>query len=188
MLVYSEEDAEQFGFIYHSVGYSSIRNRYIRPKGNYDVVFVGAEKGRINKIRQAYDIFSSAGLSCFFYVTMVKRESRRDDGIIYADKGLSFLDYLSYVMSAKCLFELVQEGSSGRTFRMMEAIMYNKMLVTNCAEILNTNYYKDGFVQLYTDVSEINPHFIVKNSSVIDYHYVNDFSPEKVLDFIASTW
>ena len=188
VLVYSQEDAEQFGFTYHSVGYSVVNKDRLLPAKSYDVVFIGAEKGRIDKIREAYNIFKSAGLSCYFYVTMVREADRKDDGIIYADSGISFREYLSYVCSAKCLFELVQAGSSGRTFRMMEAVMYNKLLITNCPEIAETKYYSPQYVQLFKDVSEIDASFVVNAPNNVDYHYNGDFSPYKVLEFIESTW
>ncbi|MBP5517667.1 MAG: hypothetical protein J6X91_03290 [Bacteroidales bacterium] len=188
VLVYSQEDAERFGFTYHSVGYSVVDKDRLMPTKCYDVVFVGAEKGRIDKIREAYQKFTSAGLSCFFYVTRVKGDDRKDDGIIYADHGMSFMEYLSYVYSAKCLFELVQYGSTGRTFRMMEAIMYNKLLITNCPEISESGYYDPRYVQLFEDVSEIEARFVTDAPEVVDYHYRGDFSPKKVLEFIELTW
>lgn len=188
VLVYSQEDASKYGFTYHSVGYSAIKKSYLKQVPQYDVVFIGAEKGRIEKIRQAHALFSAAGLSCFFYVIMVQEQDRKNDGIIYADKVMPFNEYLSYEISAKCLFELVQDGSSGRTYRMMEAIIYNKLLITNCQEIVHTNYYKKEYVQLYNDLSEINPSFIGNAPEHIDYCYKGDFSPIHVLDFIAAKW
>lgn len=187
VLVYSQEDARQYGFTYHSVGYS-VYKECLSEKKPYDVIFVGADKGRIEKIRQAYNIFKSSGLSCFFYVTQVKQVDRKDDGMVYADKPLSFCDYMSYVKSSKCLFELIQEGSSGRTFRMMESIMYNKLLITNCTEIEMSGYYNPEYVLLYKDVADINPSFVVHAPSSVDFHYCGDFSPRRVLVFMSHNW
>ena len=188
VLVYSKEDAEKYGFTYHSVGYSPIDKGLLKPCRQYDVVFIGAEKGRLEKIRQVFNLFTKAGLSCFFYVIMVKEEDRRDDGIVYGDKVMPFCEYLSYEVSAKCLFEIVQDGSSGRTFRLMEAIMYNKLLITNCSEVAQLDYYRPDYVQLYNDVSEIDPAFITNCPDTIDYHYKGDFSPVRVLEFIEKNW
>ena len=188
VLVYSLEDAVNYGFTYHPVGYSAINKSLLKPCKSYDVVFIGAEKGRLDKIRQAYNLFVSAGLSCFFYVILVKEEDRMDDGIIYADKVMSFVEYLSYEVAAKCLFEIVQDGSSGRTYRMMESIIYNKLLITNCKEITSTDYYNTEYVHLYDDVVDIDPSFVKKSPCSIDYHYKGDFSPARVLEFIESKW
>ena len=188
VLVYCQEDAEKYNLSCHSAGYSKINQIELKPRKTYDVVFIGADKGRIEKIRQAYKLFISAGLSCFFYVIMVKERDRKDDGIIYADKAMSFIDYLSYEMSAKCLFEIVQEGSSGRTYRMMESIIYNKLLITNCKEILSTDYYNSKYVQLYNEVSEIDTSFISNCPNNLDFHYKGDFSPTRVLESIEKKW
>jgi len=188
VLVYSHEDAEKYGYTYHFAGYSEINKALLKPCKQYDVVFIGAEKGRMDKIRHAYNLFISAGLSCFFYVILVKEEDRMDDGIIYADKIMPFNEYLSYEVAAKCLFEIVQDGTSGRTYRMMESIIYNKLLITNCNEITCTNYYNTDYVQLYNDVADIDPSFVVKSPDKIDYRYKGDFSPTRVLEFIESKW
>lgn len=188
VIAYSQEDAQTYGFSYHSVGYSMIKPEIFKPTKSYDVVFVGADKGRIDKIREAYNKFVSAGLSCFFYVILVKKEDRRDDGIIYADKVMPFLEYLSYENSAKCLFELVQEGSSGRTYRMMESIIYNKLLITNCPEIKGTSYYNPTYVQLFDNVTDIDPSFVNTAPQVVDYNYKGDFSPIRELEFIENSW
>lgn len=188
VMVYSKEDSEEYGFTYHSMGYSAIKKNLIKPIPSYDVVFIGAEKGRIDKIRQAYNIFTDSGLSCFFYVIMVKEEDRRDDGIIYADEIMPFEDYISYESAAKCLFEIVQDGSSGRTYRMMESIIYNKLLITNCKEITDTSYYIKEYVQLFNDISDIDPSFVKNAPENINYNYSGDFSPLRDLEFIENKW
>lgn len=184
IIVYSHEDASEFNCIYHSVGYSKVDNKYLKSCKGYDVVFIGAAKGRIDKIREAYHIFKNAGLSCFFYVTLVPKSERCDDGIIYADNGMSFIDYLSYETAAKCLFELVQEGSTGRTYRLMESIIYNKLLITNCKEIKETPYYNENYVQLIDKVSDINPAFVSQQRGKIEYNYKGEFSPKRFMKFI----
>lgn len=184
VIVYSMEDAKNYGFTYRSMGYSAIKRSLIKSCPSYDVVFIGADKGRIDKIRKAYNIFKAAGLSCFFYVIMVKSEDRRNDGIIYADRVMPFDEYISYEVAAKCLFEIVQEGTTGRTYRMMESIIYNKLLITNCREIVDTPYFKREYVQVYDDVSEIDASFVLNASEHIDYNYKGDFSPVRDLEFI----
>lgn len=188
VIVYNHEDANEFDCVYHSVGYSLVREGLLKPCKQYDVVFIGAAKGRMNKIREAYCLFKEAGLRCFFYVILAPKSDIRDDGIIYADKVMPFLDYLSYEVNAKCLFEIVQEGTSGRTFRLMESIIYNKLLITNCTEIKETPYYNKEYVFLYNDVCDIDPSFVSKPRGSINYHYRNDFSPKNFMTFVENTW
>ena len=188
VIVYNHEDANTYNCIYHSVGYSKINIDQLKPCRQYDVVFIGAAKGRMAKIREAYMLFNKAGLSCFFYVILAPKHEIRDDGIIYSDKTMPFLDYLSYEANAKCLFELVQEGSSGRTYRLMESIIYNKLLITNCTEIQETPYFNQEYVQLFDNVASIDPAFVYKQRDIVDYQYEGDFSPKCFMAFVEDTW
>lgn len=188
IVVYNHEDALKYDCVYHSVGYSKLDNSSFRSCKQYDVVFIGAAKGRMDKIREAYVKFKKAGLSCFFYVILAPKNEVQDDGIIYSDNVMPFIDYLSYEVNAKCLFEIIQEGTSGRTYRLMESIIYNKLLITNCTEILETPYYNKEYVQLYNNVSEIDPYFVSKKREKIDYHYKGEFSPIRFMEFVENTW
>ena len=187
IVVYNHEDAQIFDCLYHSVGYSKVNLSLLKPCKKYDVVFIGAAKGRMKKIREAYLKFTKAGLSCFFYVILAPKSEIKNDGIIYANKVMPFLDYLSYEVNAKCLFEIVQTGTSGRTYRLMESIIYNKLLITNCTEIAETPYYIKEFVQLYNDVSDIDPDFVKKQKDV-DFHYSGEFSPKCFMQFVENAW
>ena len=188
VIAYNQEDCDNYGFTYHSVGYSRLKKECFVQTPKYDVVFIGADKGRLEHIRDAYYKFTSAGLKCFFYLIQVKKEDRRNDGIIYSDRIMPFCEYLSYELSSKCLFEIVQDGSTGRTYRMMEAIIYNKLLITNCPEIMNTDYYNIEYIQLYNKVSDIDPSFVFKNHADVNYEYKGEFSPLRYLEFITLNW
>ncbi len=185
--VYNPLDAQKYGFPFHSVGYSKVDPQELPQYTPCDVVFIGAAKNRLEDIRAAYEKFRNAGLSCYFYVTGVPKKQRREDGILYADKAMPFREYLAREISAKCLFELLQEGSTGRTYRLMEAIVYNKMLITNCPEILQMSYFDPAYVQYFQDVREINPE-MVKQDIVVDYNYQGEFSAVHYLEFIDKTF
>lgn len=188
VFVYSEEDSKKYNFTYLSVGYSALPELQTNKSIRYDVVFIGADKGRLVQIRNAYKLFTEAGLSCFFYVAQVKQSERINDGIIYADRSLSFLEYLSYEMKAKCIFEIVQEGSTGRTYRMLEAIIYNKYLITNCKEILSSKFYVDKYVMYYEKLEDIVLDYIKNASEDVNFEYNGEFSPLCSLEFIENNY
>lgn len=183
VLVYDEQDAKKYGYEYLPMGYSKIPKDKLLIKPNYDCVFIGAAKDRLKDIKYCYQELRKNGFSCFFYVTGVDIQERDEIGIVYADKPMSFIEYLSYEVSAKCLFEILQENASGRTFRMMEAIIYNKLLITNCKEILSTNYNPNN-IQLFNRVSDIDFSFIKRE--ITFYEYKSDFSPLNILSFVEN--
>ena len=149
-----------------------------------DVVFVGAAKDRLPLIRQLYHRFTNAGLKCDFYVTEVPESERLDDGIVYGDKNLTFPEYIAREVASDCLLEILQKGSTGRTYRMMEAIIYNKKLITNCPEIKDTPYYNKDYVLYFEDEGQITADCVNKDIGIVDYNYQNDFSPIKYLKFL----
>lgn len=184
VIVYNELDAQKYYFNYYPVAYSPFPNiNNLNKYPTVDVVFIGSAKNRLEGIRSVYKKFSMAGFSCYFYVTGVSHKNRKNDGIIYGDTNLSFPEYIARELSSKCLFEMIQDGSTGRTYRMMEAIIYNKKLITNCPEIFSLKYYNSEFVHYYKDIEDISVAFLNGNNEV-DFNYSGDFSPIRLLDYI----
>ncbi len=187
IIVYNELDAIKYGFNYHPVGYSKIDEKMIPIFDRCNVCFIGTAKNRINDIKIAYRNFNKAGLKCYFYVVGAKKEDQDNDGIIYSDKNLSFTDYLGHELASDCLFELLQDGSTGRTYRLMEAIIYNKKLITNCPEVLNLKFYDKDCIQYFDSIEKIDPDFI-KNDIHVNYKYDGEFSPIHLLEEIEENW
>lgn len=183
-IVYNPDDAKNHGFLLHSVGYTPLPQKELKAFPHSDVVFIGAAKDRLPLIRRLYRRFSEAGLKCDFYVTEVPKNERLNDGIIYGDKPLPFTEYLAREAASDCLLEILQKGSTGRTYRMIEAIIYNKKLITNCPEIKETPYYNEDFVCFFNDESEISAEFVKRDDCQVDYHYCGDFSHRTFIEFI----
>lgn len=187
-IAYNLPDAKKYGFIYRPVGYTPIPENEVKVLPKSDVVFVGAAKDRLPLIRKLYHRFTNAGLKCDFYVTEVPKEERFDDGIVYGDKSLPFPEYIAREVASDCLLEILQEGSTGRTYRMMEAIIYNKKLITNCPEIMDTQYYDKDFVLYFQDENEITADFVKKDVGAVDFNYDGEFSQKKFVDFIDGSF
>ena len=183
-VVYNPEDSKEYGFPLCHEGYTPIPVKELEVYPKCDVVFIGAAKDRLNIVRKLYRRFTDAGLNCFFYITEAPQNERLDDGIIYADKPMPFTEYLAREASANCLLEILQKGSTGKTYRMIEAIIYNKKLITNCPEIKNSKYYNQDYVIYFEDEDAVSPEFIKMDVGEIDYKYSGDFSRKAFFEFI----
>ena len=183
-IVYNPDDAKKYGFLLHSVGYSVFPEDKLQEFPKCDIVFIGAAKNRLPLIRKLYEKFTQSGLDCYFYVTEAPKTERIKDGIIYGDKNLPFKEYLAREASAKALLEIVQGGSKGKTYRTIEALAYNKMLITNCPEIKDTPYYNKDFVLYFEDEDDISVDFIKNHMENIDYNYNGDFSQKNFIEFM----
>lgn len=181
ILCYDKKEVINNKFHYFPVGISCIDKTLIKSRDNYDVCFIGAAKDRLELIEEAYQKFCELNLKSFFYITGVPVHKRKQNGITYADKSLSYMDYLSYEISSNCLLEIIQTGTDGRTYRMMEAIMYKKKLITNCPEIHDIKFANHN-VLFIKEINDITGEFF--SQPFIDYQYNGEFSPAKTIEYI----
>ena len=182
-ITYDENEAQQYGMYYfpevESKTYVNTDNSIL-----YDVFFAGWAKKRLNQIIIVYDYLSSKGVRCFFYVTGVNEKDRvLREGIKYAEKPMKYRDMLRCNSHAKCILEINQENAIGYTSRFLEAVMYNKKLLTNNQSIKNTKFYNPQYIQCYENPMDIKTEFLL-NDEIINYHYDNSFSPSYFINYL----
>lgn len=142
-----------------------------------DVYFAGQAKDRFPRLLKAYDIFTKAGLKCSYYLTGVPENERINlPNVIYSDKFMEYSQMLYYTVNSRCVLEINQEQAVGYTSRFLEAVMFNKRLITDNASVKETPFYNPANIQIVSDIAKIDPNFI-NNTEVVDYHYTDEFSP-----------
>ena len=177
---FDKTDCTKYHLYYYPAFYS--RTEAKKPKTlTSDAFFVGASKGdRHKKIRILYERLKKRGGNPEFYLAGEKSEKDRLVGIHY-DQWLSYRDVLGKVLSTNCLIEIMGEGQTGLTLRAMEAICYDKKLVTDNPAVKRLKFYSTGNI-LYTDnIAWADLDFICDRVPV-SYNYQDEFSP---VHFIA---
>lgn len=187
VLSYDYGDAEKMGFIYHStvLSYTEIGNHNEIPES--DVYFIGQAKDRLSLIVQVFKQLTILGLKCEFMILGVpKSRQLLKDQIHYIDKPLSYKENLKYMSKAKCLLDILQDGACGYTFRTLEAIVFDKKILTNNITIQDAPFYNEDDVILFRSIEEIDQDVKLKinNGAVVDYQYKETISPKKLLEFI----
>lgn len=149
-----------------------------------DIFFAGAAKNRLPRLLEAYDYFTASGLKCHFIIMDAnERESDLREGIEYTKELIPYRQMLLHSIRCRCMLEINQEGAVGNTSRFLEAVMYNKRLITNSTSVKEDAFYKPEFIKIFSDIKDIDPAF-VKDDSVVDYHYNNEFSPIGLIECI----
>lgn len=149
-----------------------------------DLFFAGKAKDRIPLLMEIYQRAVKAGFKVYYYLVGVKSEEQIDlPGIVYADKFMSYREMLTHSVNCKCMLEVNQRGADGYTSRFLEAVMYNKKLITNNSYVKQSSFYRPDYIQCFDSAKEIDLNFI-NNVTPIDYHYNNEFSPFRVIDRI----
>lgn len=176
---FDQNDCEKYGFIYHPTNYSSVA-MMSNEKTEVDAFYVGVSKGRQEKLEDIFARLKKGGAKCSFYISRVKKKNVPE---IHYNEWLSYKQVLECIKRANCIVEVMEGQQTGVTLRTMEAICYNKRLLTNNRSVRELPFFKTGYIQFFENVSDIDPDF-VKDKSVVDYGYNNEFSPVHLIEHI----
>jgi hypothetical protein len=151
-----------------------------------DVTFVGFAKGRLRDILTIYEMLEKAGLRCDFHITGVPENQKKYADKISYNKPLSFYEVLQHVIVSRCILEVLQQGGSSPTTRVSEAIAYGKKLLSNCFELKTKPYYNPKYISLFETPKNIDIEFIKKDIGIINYNYIQNLSPLRMIENIES--
>lgn len=179
---FDKGDCEKYGLHPYTTYYSKIAFPEMENLES-DAFFVGVSKDkRHEKLVKLYRRLKNEGLKPDFYIAHHKDMTKRENGIHY-NEWLGYDDVLHKVLKTNCIVEIVGAHQNGLTLRSIEAICYNKRLVTDNPAVKRLKYYKTGFI-LYTQNIEDADLSFIKSGERVEYNYGNEYSPLRLLDSI----
>lgn len=110
-------------------------------KISHDLIFVGADKGRLQGLLAVEKELSGLGLRVHSHIT--SGDTRNPDNRYPYKASLSYTGILELISCSIGIVDYVQAGQSGMSQRPMESIFLRKKLVTNDAGIIHCDFY-DG--------------------------------------------
>lgn len=108
--------------------------------------FVGDNKGREELLEKLYDLLIKANVACDFWISNKKGDSI---GVRNLKDFVSYEDVVKEVKKHSILVDLVKDGQTGITIRVMEALFYNKKLITNNVAIKQVPFYLESNIFIY---------------------------------------
>lgn len=136
----------------------------------------------------AFYTLKNWGLKLNFILAHVPETERvNENGITYINgRSITYRENLVNVRNTKCLLEVIQKESKGYTLRTLEAIAYGKRLISNNDSLLTAPFYNPDFIEMVSSFKDISSSFIerIKNVNEVDYNYISELSPIKLLEFI----
>ncbi|VDH17421.1 Uncharacterised protein [Algoriella xinjiangensis] len=171
---FDKKDCDNYGFNYNTTFYfDNIKiGDYDRQ---YDVIFLGADKGRKNSLNDIENKFKNQGLKSYFHIVPDKNSPNPNN-----ITPLDYKDYLILLNKSKVILDYLQQGQSGLTLRPMESIFFKKKLITNDTNIVNEDFYlkenifvlgRDDFENLKTFIN--SPYVELDPSIVNKYDFTN---------------
>ena len=131
-----------------------------------------------------YDALEAQGIRCCFYLTETPpAEQVARPGIEYAAKPLTYRQMLERNLRARCILEMNQQHAVGYTSRFLEAVMYDRKLLTDNPGVADSPFYDPRWIRIYRGPADIDPAFI-RDPAAPDFRYAGEFSPRGLIDFI----
>ena len=181
---YDKNDCKKYGFHYYPTSYSVQEISDNEAIQQSDVFYCGMAKRRYDDIKTDYDCFVAHNvISDFVVVSNKEMMFEKRNGIVYRSSYLSYGEYLQHVKKTKCILELMQEGATGYTLRVWEALVYGKKLLTNNPAILEAPFYDPEQFRYSKHITEEDITF-VKQKATIRPRLIEEVSPVNFLKFI----
>lgn len=174
---YDEKECKKYGFPHFDEFESKIEIPLDKNYPLADLLFIGRSKGRLQKLLSLYDYLEARGVKCYFVLFDIPEQDKVErKGIEYISKPMSYYDMLRQTVNSKCVLDINQEEAAGYTSRFLEAVMFNKKLITNNQYIKDTKFYNPKYMLCIESEKDIDVNFL-NNDIEVDYHYENEFSP-----------
>lgn len=133
---YDSVDSAKFGLKWNTQFYfpelvDETNGAYVE---SYDCVFAGAVKGRQREIEDCRKMVNAAELSNYFFIATGFKHG-------HYKKWLPYHELIKYVRNSKCVIDLLPATQNGMSLRPLEALFFEKKLITNYTRIKESRFY-----------------------------------------------
>jgi len=180
---YDNYDSKKYG-IYLSRSHMYFKT-FIKSKQNleYDVFFIGKDKGRGEYLLDLEKDMKSLGLVTKFIITADGKLSKKK---YYYQREIPYSRVVEYCTKSRAILNVVMEDQQGVTLRDLEAIFFNTKLITTNKYIVNSEFYnpRNVFIIGEQDIKKL-PEFLSTDQIPIDISLLKKYSIAGMLDEIT---
>lgn len=136
---YDRDDCELFSMRWSAPAYFLEYRRKPNDNPKYDILYVGRDKGRAERLLFLEDTFIKKGLKTYFHICADRQflEFKKN----FYKKVLAYDEYLDLLMDSKAVLNIVSEGQTSVTQREMEAAFDGIKCITNNRGIKDFELY-----------------------------------------------
>ena len=185
LVTFDIKNAQDYKIKFRHFYYPYMKQRLYTIDNDFkqDIFFIGEDKGRLDKILEWKKIFNHYGLSCKFYILKTKHRvyfSNHDELI---DEKIPYEEIIKEIRHSRAILDFVQDKQHGITLRPMEAMCFQKKLITNFEEITQYNFYNQNnvFRLGYDNLKDLK-NFLYTPYEKIDDSIRMEYVPENWLD------
>lgn len=183
-ITFNKVDSDKYGFLYCPYQPYKVPFFEMDETDLSDIFFIGSDKGRLDVLLSIFEKLTSEGLVCDFYIVDVPKHKQKYNDRIKYNQRLTYEEVLKKVASTKCVLEILQDQQNYASIRTVEALQYNKKLLTNNITVKEHPLYNDAMIQIVEDYDNINIDFLKDNTNIVEYRDVTFYSIEYFKKFL----
>lgn len=165
------------------VGFNEVSklNFSSRTKDKPVFFFLGRDKGRSDAISMLADKLAERNFIVDFNIVKDNKITAKSNYFI--DKPLSYEENLKRSLSSDVIVDITQKNQCGWTLRILEALYFNKKIITNNIFILRSSIYspKRIFILDYDSWDKLDE-FISSSTEPVDESLLHAFSPDFLIE------
>lgn len=189
VISYDFGESKKYDIYYHPTVCSRLINNNNEMLIN-GVFFIGQVKNRKDVIISCYEKIKDNNVPLKFVLIdkdhVIPESYRQCEDITFFDDFLPYTEVLYEMNKYSTILEIIQNGSTGYTYRTWEAIMYGKKLLSNNKSLETAPFFNEKYIQLFNTADDIDVSFLKDNTSTVNYDYANQISPTHFIDFIET--
>jgi hypothetical protein len=135
---YDKKDCEKYNL---HLSPSTYITSYLKPKQKteYDVLFVGRDKGRAAFLLEFERKLNEIGLRTYFIITKDGRLSRKKS---YHKDSIPYERIVELITQSRAILNVALPGQVGTTIRDLESMFFSVKLLTTNASIVSADFYQ----------------------------------------------
>lgn len=189
LYIFDQNEAQKLNVNYYCLPYSKldINTKVYSSQKKSDLYFVGQAKSRYNKLIEIFEYCEKNNIKTDFYIIGVPaKDQQYKDKIHYID-FIPYEDVLKIMLNSNCGVELMVDGATSYSQRVLEAFVYGKKIISDNIYLRDAFFYDEEVIEIFQDVRDINSDFIL-NQREYNKKEENIFSPINFLKMIEKKY
>lgn len=137
------DDCRKYGLQYNPQFYYKSSDIGNNKALDFDVFFIGRDKGRLQLILDIEKILKEQGLQTKFCI------------VGYNCSYMSYPEILEHISRSRAILDIQGSWQKGITLRPLEALFYKKKLITNSKEVENSDFYNSENIKVVGNLDDL---------------------------------
>lgn len=145
---YNKLDCDKFELIYNPGIY--VKKKYFESSIlEYDSFFLGFLKDKKEKLCYISEIFKLAGMHLRCVIINPPKDSTSLLDCEFRYREIPYNEYLTMLSKSRSVLDITQKGQDGLSLRVMEAIFFDRKLITTNASIKDFGFYNPSNILIF---------------------------------------